>query len=146
AMGLFDLIGTTGSGWLTDRYDARRLLCMYYGLRGLSLIWLPRSDFSLYSLSVFSVFYGLDWIATVPPTLRLTNEAFGDHDGPMVFGWVVAGHQIGAASAAMLAGELRTLQGNYIQAFSIAGSLGIVAAVLALCIGIRAQPKAIVSV
>src|SRR5215467_9399182 len=92
-MGAFDLLGTTASGWLTDRYDARKLLFMYYGLRGLSLMWLPRSDFSLYSLSVFTVFYGLDWIATVPPTLRLTNEAFGDAAAPMVFGWVLAGHQ-----------------------------------------------------
>ena len=135
AMGAFDLIGTTVSGWLTDRYDPRRLLFMYYGLRGLSLIWLPHSDFSFYSLSVFTVFYGLDWIATVPPTLRLTNEAFGDSQGPMVFGWVVAGHQIGAATAAMLAGGLRTLQGNYIQAFSVAGTTGLVAALLALAIG-----------
>ena len=140
AMGAFDLIGTTVSGWLTDRYDPRRLLFMYYGLRGLSLIWLPHSDFSFYSLSVFTVFYGLDWIATVPPTLRLTNEAFGDSQGPMVFGWVVAGHQIGAATAAMLAGGLRTLQGNYIQAFSVAGTTGLVAALLALAIGSHKRP------
>jgi predicted MFS family arabinose efflux permease len=134
-MGAFDLVGTTASGWLTDRYDARKLLFMYYVLRGLSLIWLPRSDFSFYSLSVFTVFYGLDWIATVPPTLRLTNEAFGDQAAPMVFGWVVAGHQIGAATAALVAGNLRTLQGNYIEAFSIAGSCGVLAAILALSIG-----------
>jgi predicted MFS family arabinose efflux permease len=136
-MGAFDLVGTTASGWLTDRYDPRKLLFMYYALRGLSLMWLPRSDFSFYSLSVFSVFYGLDWIATVPPTLRLTNEAFGDAAAPMVFGWIVAGHQIGAASAAMFAGSLRTLQGNYIQAFSIAGALGVVAGMLALSIRAR---------
>jgi sugar phosphate permease len=139
AMGLFDLVGTTASGWLTDRYDARKLLFMYYALRGLSLIWLPRSDFSFYSLSLFTVFYGLDWIATVPPTLRLTNEAFGDTAAPMVFGWVVAGHQIGAATAAMVAGNLRTLQGNYIEAFTIAGSSGVVAAVIALSVGRRRQ-------
>jgi sugar phosphate permease len=136
-MGVFDLIGTTLSGWLTDRYDPRKLLFMYYGLRGLSLIWLPHSDFTLYSLSIFSVFYGLDWIATVPPTLRLTNETFGDAAGPMAFGWVVAGHQIGAATAAMVAGSLRTIQGDYIQAFTIAGTTGLVAAVLALFIGAR---------
>ena len=135
AMGAFDLIGTTLSGWLTDRYDPRKLLFMYYGLRGLSLIWLPHSDFSFYSLSIFTVFYGLDWIATVPPTLRLTNEAFGDARGPMVFGWVVAGHQVGAATAAMLAGSLRSVQGNYVQAFSLAGTTGLVAALLALTIG-----------
>lgn len=139
-MGVFDLFGTTLSGWLTDRYDPRKLLFVYYALRGLSLIWLPYSDFSLYSLSVFSVFYGLDWIATVPPTLRLTNEAFGDRDGPVVFGWVVAGHQVGAASATMFAGLLRTIQGNYIQAFAFAGATGVFAALIALAIGRRSSP------
>jgi sugar phosphate permease len=139
AMGAFDLVGTTLSGWLTDRFDPRKLLFMYYGLRGLSLIWLPHSDFSFYSLSVFTVFYGLDWIATVPPTLRLTNEAFGDQQGPMVFGWVVAGHQVGAATAALLAGSLRTVQGDYIQAFSVAGAMGLVAALLALSIGLGSR-------
>lgn len=133
-MGIFDLIGTTLSGWLTDRYDARKLLFVYYGLRGLSLIWLPHSDFSLYSLSLFSVFYGLDWIATVPPTLRLTNAAFGDAQGPVVFAWVVAGHQVGAATAAMTAGALRSSQGNYIQAFTAAGITGLFAALIALTI------------
>ena len=73
-MGVFDLVGTTASGWLTDRYDPRKLLFVYYGLRGLSLIYLPYSDFSFYSLSIFAIFFGLDWIATVPPTLRLTTE------------------------------------------------------------------------
>jgi predicted MFS family arabinose efflux permease len=134
-MGVFDLIGTTLSGWLTDRYDPRKLLFMYYALRGLSLIWLPRSDFSLYSLSIFSVFYGLDWIATVPPTLRLTTEAFGERDAAMVFGWIVAGHQLGAGSAAMFAGTLRSIQGDYIAAFAIAGSVGVLAALISLCVG-----------
>ncbi|RUU52465.1 MFS transporter, partial [Mesorhizobium sp. M7A.T.Ca.TU.009.01.1.1] len=94
-MGIFDLIGTTLSGWLTDRYDPRKLLGVYYGIRGLSLIYLPYSGFSATSLIIFAVLYGLDWIATVPPTLRLANEAFGDRSGPIVFGWIVAGHQIG---------------------------------------------------
>jgi len=142
-MGIFDLVGTTLSGWLTDRYDARKLLFMYYCLRGLSLVWLPHSGFTLYSLSVFSVFYGLDWIATVPPTLRLTNETFGDAAAPMVFGWVVAGHQVGAATAAMVAGNLRTLQGDYVWAFGIAGSAGVVAALLSLFIGARARAAAV---
>ena len=140
-MGVFDLVGTTGSGWLTDRFDPRKLLFMYYALRGLSLIWLPYSDFSLYSLSIFSVFYGLDWLATVPPTLRLTNDAFGDDSGPMVFGWVVAGHQIGAASTAMLAGLLRTIQGNYAQSFALAGTLGVLGGGLALLIGARSRDR-----
>lgn len=133
-MGIFDLVGTTASGWLTDRVDPRKLLFVYYGLRGLSLIYLPFSDFSFYGLSFFVVFYGLDWIATVPPTVRLANEFFGDRKGPVVFGWVAAGHQIGAASAAFMAGWLRTEQGNYFDAFLIAGSAGVIAAVLALMI------------
>ncbi|ARP91144.1 MFS transporter [Bordetella genomosp. 9] len=131
-MGLFDLFGTTASGWLTDRYDPRKLLCMYYGLRGASLIFLPFSDFSIYSLGVFAVFYGLDWIATVPPTLRLAVESFGERDAPIVFGWIVAGHQLGAASAAFMAGALRQAQGNYLTAFVISGATGIIAAVIAL--------------
>jgi len=140
-MGFFDLFGTTFSGWLTDRFDPRKLLFFYYGLRGLSLIYLPYSDFSLVSLSVFAVFYGLDWLATVPPTVRIANEAFGDKNAPLVFGWVVAGHQLGAACAALFAGFVRSAQGDYLQAFMIAGATGIVAAVLSLMIGRRpAQP------
>jgi MFS family permease len=140
-MGFFDLFGTTFSGWLTDRFDPRKLLFFYYGLRGLSLIYLPYSDFSLVSLSVFAVFYGLDWLATVPPTVRIANEAFGDKNAPLVFGWVVAGHQLGAACAAFFAGFVRSAQGDYLQAFMIAGATGIVAAVLSLMIGRRpAQP------
>jgi predicted MFS family arabinose efflux permease len=140
AMGAFDLVGTTLSGWLTDRYDPRKLLFVYYGLRGLSLVFLPFSDFSFYSLGVFTVFYGLDWIATVPPTLRLANEAFGERDAPVVFGWIVAGHQLGAACAAFFAGAMRTVQGDYFYAFIIAGATGVVAAVLALQVrGIRSD-------
>lgn len=131
-MGICDLIGTTASGWLTDRFDPRKLLFVYYGLRGLSLMYLPYSDFSLYSLSLFGVFYGLDWIATVPPTLRLTTDAFGERDAPVVFGWVVAGHQVGAATAAFMAGVLRVQLGSYLTPFVIAGATGVVAAFLAL--------------
>ncbi|MCX5494226.1 MFS transporter [Kaistia dalseonensis] len=134
-MGLFDLIGTTGSGWLTDRFDPRKLLFIYYAFRGLSLIYLPFTDFSFYSLSFFVVLYGLDWIATVPPTVKLANEAFGDRRAPIVFGWIAAGHQLGAACAAFLGGYMRTVQGNYFDAFIIAGSTGLIAAVLALMIG-----------
>lgn len=140
-MGIFDLIGTTASGWLTDRYDPRKLLFAYYGLRGLSLIYLPYSDFSFYSLSIFAIFFGLDWIATVPPTLRLTTEAFGERDASIVFGWIVAGHQLGAASAAWMAGAIRESQGSYLMAFVISGTTGLAAAVIALMIGRkRAQP------
>jgi predicted MFS family arabinose efflux permease len=133
-MGVFDLIGTTLSGWLTDRFDPRKLLGMYYGIRGLSLIYLPMSGFSGTALTIFAVLYGLDWIATVPPTLRLSNEAFGDRSGPIVFGWIVAGHQVGAATAAFFGGALRELQGSYELAFQIAGMTAIVAACLSLLI------------
>jgi len=133
-MGVFDLFGTTFSGWLTDRFDPRKLLLVYYGFRGLSLLYLPYSGFSGWTLSVFAVLYGLDWIATVPPTLKLANEAFGDRRGPIVFGWVLAGHQAGGAAAAFLAGYLRQLQGDYATAFFVAGLAGIVAAGLAMMI------------
>lgn len=144
AMGAFDLIGTTLSGWLTDRCDARKLLFAYYALRGLSLLFLPFSDFSFYSLGVFTVFYGLDWIATVPPTLRLANEAFGERDAPVAFGWIVAGHQLGAAAAAFFAGAMRTVQGDYFYAFLIAGGTGLIAALLALRVsGVRPRRLAL---
>ena len=136
-MGLFDLFGTTGSGWLTDRYDPRKLLFFYYGLRGISLMFLPFTDFNFYSLSIFAMFYGLDWIATVPPTLKLANEAFGDRKAPIVFGWIAAGHQLGAASAAYFAGYMRTVQGNYLDTFIFAGATAIIAAIVSLMIGRR---------
>jgi MFS family permease len=133
-MGVFDMIGTTLSGWLTDRFDPRKLLGIYYAIRGLSLIYLPYSGFSGTALIIFAVFYGLDWIATVPPTLRLSNEAFGDRSGPMVFGWIVAGHQVGAATAAFFGGYLRELQGSYETAFVIAGMTAIAAAAISMLI------------
>jgi predicted MFS family arabinose efflux permease len=142
-MGIFDLIGTTASGWLTDRFDPRKLLFVYYGLRGLSLIYLPFSDFSFYSLSLFAVFYGLDWIATVPPTVRLANEVFGERDATVTFGWIAASHQIGAASAAFFAGYVRADTGSYFDAFIFAGFTAIVAALLSLAIrGAAARPAA----
>jgi len=143
-MGLFDLVGTTASGWLTDRYDSRKLLFVYYSLRGLSLIYLPFSDFSVVSLSAFAVFYGLDWLATVPPTVRLASEAFGERDGPIVFGWIAAGHQLGAATAAIGAGVIRASQGQYVEAFIIAGAAGLAAGVASLMIR-RAAPKPVLA-
>lgn len=142
-MGIFDLVGTTASGWLTDRYDPRRLLFVYYSLRGLSLMYLPYSDFSFYSLSLFAIFFGLDWIATVPPTLRLTTEAFGDRDAPIVFGWIVAGHQLGAASAAWMGGFVRETTGSYLMAFVLAGGTGLIAAIIALMINRKPRPTAL---
>jgi predicted MFS family arabinose efflux permease len=120
-MGIFDFIGTVGSGWLSDRYDNRWPLAWYYGLRGLSLMALPFTDFSFYGLSIFAVFYGLDWIATVPPTVKLTAANFGRERANLVFGWVFAGHQIGAASAAFLAGLSRTMLATYLPAFFVSG-------------------------
>ena len=133
-MGIFDIFGTTFSGWLTDRYDPRKLLFVYYSLRGLSLIYLPYSNFSFVSLSLFAAFYGLDWIATVPPTVSIANEKFGDKNAPIIFGWIVAGHQLGAASAALFAGLIRTQQVSYLEAFVIAGTTGLAAAFLSLMI------------
>ncbi len=133
-MGAFDFIGTVGSGWLSDRFDNRWLLFWYYGLRGLSLLYLPFTDFTFYGLSLFAVFYGLDWIATVPPTVKLTADRFGRERASVVFGWVFAGHQIGAASAAFGAGFSRTELSSYLPAFFVAGALCIIAAALVLTI------------
>jgi len=135
-MGLFDFLGTTISGWLSDRWNNRYLLCWYYGLRGLSLIFLPFSfNFSFYGLWAFAVFYGLDWIATVPPTVRLVANVFGKENVGVMFGWIVAGHQIGAATAAFGAGMLKTSTGTYLQAFILSGVLCLIAAVCVLQIG-----------
>jgi predicted MFS family arabinose efflux permease len=133
AMGIFDLFGTTMSGWLSDRFNSRVLLFWYYGLRGLSLIYLPYAfGFDFFGLPLFAVFYGLDWIATVPPTVRLTTDVFGKESAPVVFGWVVAGHQLGAAFAAYGAGLLRASLGTYTLASMISGGLCLIGAILVL--------------
>jgi MFS family permease len=139
-MGLFDLVGTTASGWLTDRVDPRKLLFAYYGLRGLSLIYLPFADFTFFGLSLFAVFYGLDWIATVPPTLVIANRIFGTRKAPILFGWISASHQIGAATAAFFAGASRTATGSYFDSFVLAGFVAIIAAFLALTIQNEHRP------
>jgi len=131
-MGVFDFVGTIASGWLSDRYNPGRLLFWYYGLRGLSLIYLPFADFTYSGLSVFALFYGLDWIATVPPTVNITVRVFGRDKANLVFGWVFAGHQMGAAAAAFGAGLTRTEFATYLPAFMAAGLLCIVAAGLTL--------------
>ena len=136
AMGVFDLVGTTLSGWLSDRWSNRGLLAWYYGLRGLSLIYLPFAfDISFYGLSLFAVFYGLDWIATVPPTVRLATRTFGTERGPIMFGWIAASHQLGAALAAFVAGALRVELGTYLAAFVLSGLLCLIAALMVLFIG-----------
>lgn len=126
-IGIFDFLGTVGSGWLSDRYDSRWLLFWYYGLRGLSLLFLPFTDFSFYGLSLFAIFYGLDWVATVPPTIKLAADRFGEK-ATLVFGWVFTGHQLGAAFAAYGAGFSRTVYDSYLPAFFIAGALCLFAA------------------
>jgi sugar phosphate permease len=140
AMGVFDFVGTIGSGWLSDRYDNRYLLFWYYGLRGLSLLFLPFTNFSFYGLSLFAMFYGLDWIATVPPTVRLTAQRFGPERANLVFGWIFAGHQLGAATAAFGAGLSRTVLATYLPAFFAAGALCIVAALITLAIARHPKP------
>lgn len=131
-MGIFDFFGTIGSGWLSDRFDNRWLLFWYYGLRGLSLLYLPFSDFSFYGLSIFAIFYGLDWIATVPPTVKIAADRFGREKVGLVFGWVFAGHQLGAATAAYGAGLSRTELSSYLPAFFIAGAFCLLASILAI--------------
>jgi len=140
-MGIFDLVGTTLSGWLSDRYDSRRLLAVYYGLRGLALLYLPLAfGTEVFGLPAFAVFYGLDWIATVPPTLRLTVDAVGPVDGPIVFGWIFSAHQIGAGVGALSAGIIRTEVDTYTPAWLGAGLICLAAAVIVLRIGRRAVP------
>jgi sugar phosphate permease len=132
-IGGFDIAGTIASGWLTDRVDSRLLLGVYYALRGASLLVLP-SMFGASahpSMLVFILFYGLDWVATVPPTVTLCRQYFGA-SGPIVFGWVFASHQIGAAFAATAAGVVRDRLGNYTLAWYVAGALALAAAGLSL--------------
>jgi MFS family permease len=139
-VGVFDLAGTILSGWLSDRYDNRWLLFWYYGLRGLSLLYLPSSDFSLYGLSLFMMFYGLDWVATVPPTVRLAADHFGRERANLVFGWIFTGHQLGAATAAFGAGVIRTVSGTYLPSLYMAGAFCILASFLVLMLSRQVGP------
>ncbi len=134
-VGVFDLVGTVASGWLTDRCDPRVLLAVYYGLRAVSLALLPPlfgSDLNA-SMFAFVIFYGLDWVATVPPTLALCREVFGP-SAPMVFGWIFASHQLGAAFAALVAGLVRDALGSYDAAWFGGAVLCVLAAVLSIAI------------
>lgn len=141
-IGIFDIAGTIFSGWLTDRVDARLLLVIYYVGRGISLALLPSllSPHAEPSTWVFIIFYGLDWVATVPPTIALCRQEFGER-APVVFGWVFASHQIGAAIAAAGAGWIRDMHGSYTPAFLLASGLCAVAALL--CWAIRPTPASI---
>ncbi|MFD0544369.1 MFS transporter [Streptomyces mexicanus] len=140
-VGVFDVAGTIASGWFTDRFEPRRLLAVYYALRGLSLLFLPM----LLAPNVhppmvfFIVFYGLDWVATVPPTLALCREHYGE-DSAIVFGWVLASHQVGAALIAYLGGLVRDMTGSYDTVWYAAGALCAAAALMALVI--RRRPDA----
>ncbi len=135
-IGVFDVVGTLASGYLTDRFDSRWLLFAYYGLRGLSLLALPyvigNPSFGLF---LFIVFYGLDWVATVPPTVQLARKVFGQQNFAIVYGWIFASHQLGAAAIAFAAGAVRTYFGDYQLAFMSSGLLCLLAAGLVLRIG-----------
>lgn len=133
-MGIFNIIGTLFSGWLSDRFDNGWLLFWYYGLRGLSLLILPYAfeSQSYIMLVIFAVFYGLDWIATVPPTVKLATIHFGKERGAVIYGWVLAAHQVGSGVAAYLAGYLYEVQHSYTMTFISAGILCFVATLFVL--------------
>lgn len=134
SMAIFNFIGTTASGWLSDRYDNRMLLFIYYFLRGISLMILPYSFDTIYGLTLVVVFYGLDWFATVPPTVKITTRLWGREKAPIMHGWLMCIHQIGGASAAFFAGALRMELGTYMQAFIISGMMCIAGAIVVLLI------------
>jgi predicted MFS family arabinose efflux permease len=141
-IGICDLVGTIGSGWLSDRFDNRWLLAWYYGLRGVSLIWLVYADVSMLGLTIFAVIYGLDFIATVPPSVRLAVTAFGREMGPAVFAWIFAGHQLGAGLMAFGAGVSRDALESYVPAFFFAGLLCLLAAAAFMLVRKPAVPAA----
>jgi sugar phosphate permease len=146
--GVFAFAGGTLSGWLSDRWDNRYLLFWYYGLRGLSLMYLPFAfDMSFLGLSLFSIFYGLDWIASVPPTVRLLTRTVGPERIGIMVAWITVIHQVGGAAAAYLGGVLRIGFGTYLEAFMLSGLLCIAAALMVLLIGAdraRQEPAAAV--
>ena len=127
-MGVFNFAGTICSGWLSDRFDNRVLLAWYYGLRGLSLLWLPLSNFDIVSLSLFAAFFGLDYIATVPPTVKLAAQHFGPVNAPIVFGWIFASHQVGGAVSAFASGVSRDVWATYMPAYLAIGVACLLAA------------------
>jgi predicted MFS family arabinose efflux permease len=132
-MGAFNFVGTLASGWLTDRYDPRRLLLVYYGFRGVSLFLVPVIHDQM-GLMAFAVLFGLDYIATVPPTVALAADSFGRQNVGTVYGWIFASHQLGAAVAAWAGGFIRQETGSYGPAFLVAGSMAVLAGMAALAI------------
>ena len=135
-VGIFDLVGTIGSGWLTDRFDPRKLLAIYYGLRGIALLAMPLilGPSIEPPMLVVMVLFGLDWVATVPPTAILSVRIFGKSTGIAVFAWVFASHMIGAAAAALLSGFIRDISNDYLIAWLLAGGLALLASVAALAL------------
>ena len=146
-VGFFDVVGTLASGWLTDKYDPRKLLFFYYGLRGLSLFLLPSILFSTLhpSTLIFVIFYGLDWVATVPPTVMLCRTILGPDRGTVIYGWVFASHQIGGSIAALGAAIVRVKFGDYAAAFYVSGALCIITSYFVLQIG-KGKDRASLSV
>ena len=139
-VGIFDIIGTIGSGWLTDRFNPRMLLFVYYGLRGIALIALPiiiGPDVEP-PILVVMILFGLDWVATVPPPATLCRQIYGVEAGAVVFGWVFAAHMVGAAVAATVSGAMRDMSGDYLSAWLVAGGLALLAGLACLAI-----PKAV---
>lgn len=132
-IGVFDVFGTLISGWLSDRFDNRRLLAWYYGLRGLSLLFLPYAyELGAPALLLFVIFYGLDWVATVPPTVRLASDLFGKQHAGRVYAWIFAAHQLGAAAIAYSAGAMRAWLGTYTGSFLLSGAICLLGAAMAL--------------
>jgi hypothetical protein len=146
-VGVFDVIGTVFSGWLTDKYDPRKLLFFYYGLRGLSLFLLPSILFSTMhpSTLVFIIFYGLDWVATVPPTIMLCRTILGPSRATVIYGWVFASHQIGGSIAAFGAAVLRVKLGDYAAAFYISGAMCVITSYFVLQIAKGKDLKAMMA-
>ena len=128
-MGVFNFAGTICSGWLSDRFDNRILLACYYGFCGLSLIWLPFSNFDVISLSLFAIFFGLDFVATIPPTVKLAGQHFGPVKTPIVFGWIFASHQLGGAVSAFVAGLSRDVWATYMPAYFAIGVICLIATI-----------------
>ncbi len=138
-MGAMNIVGTTASGWLTDRVDNRKLLALYYGLRAISLVALP-FIYNMQNMLIFALVYGLDWVATVPPTVNLTAQRFGRRSLGSIYGWIYFAHMIGAALASYTGGFFREVLGDYHLVFASASILGLLAVAFSLGISISARP------
>jgi len=138
-MGLMNVVGTLASGWLTDRYDNRKLLAAYYSFRALSIVFLP-VILAIPELFLFAIVYGLDWIATVPPTVNLTTRLYGRAHLGTIYGWIFCSHMVGAALAAYLGGVVHDALGDYTTMFLSAGMLGFIAAAMAMRISVTGKP------